>query len=443
MALFSNTARELAQRVGRLYLNDWRSGTITATAGADKNKTFIDSTRWEQDNFFNQTTPVSFFRVLTTTDGAAPQGEEKPVTSWTLATTTGVLTSALTADIEAGDTYVLLSTWRWAEVIEALNAAIDKVKTRQLIEKIDETTVLREDKYEYNIPSGFSHIYRVTMQDSDGNFTEEIPQTHYVIVRAGTTPQIKFLRLGTDGKFSGIPVHGYWADDYLTAGKLIISDCETVWSDIDTDVTASLDTSDKKVGNSSLKLAVAAGAAAGDVLALDTITELDLTGRTYTGLWLKSSTALVAGDLQLILSDGTSDLETLNIPATDANTWTYHTMALSDPTKLHAITKVSVKMVNDKGVFNLWVDDVAAPTTIRIEGLQTQSKLTTDSSVCYLNPDFICSYAGYLLNQMKTRRTDTDPDDFGVRAQACLRESREAERTLSTKLPPNTKRVDL
>lgn len=144
----------------------------------------------------------------------------------------------------------------------------------------------------------------------------------------------------------------------------VIEDCEDAWNEqVVSGVTASADTSDKKVGTASAKFVVDATPAAGAILGSEAITSADLSGKYLIRLSIKSSVALSAGDLQLLLDDTAncaSPLESLNIPAIPANQWKEVYLALSNPSLLTAIISIGIKQVVDVGAFSLWIDDVRA-----------------------------------------------------------------------------------
>lgn len=146
-----------------------------------------------------------------------------------------------------------------------------------------------------------------------------------------------------------------------TTLKTVIDDCESAWT-AGSNVTATNDTGIFKTGTKSVKLAVAAGATAGQILGYKTISVSNLYGKTRVGMWLYSSIALNSGDLQYKLDDTAaiaSALETIDIPAIQANVWTKVYLTLANPaTDLNLISH-GIYQVNDKGAFNLYIDDVA------------------------------------------------------------------------------------
>lgn len=145
---------------------------------------------------------------------------------------------------------------------------------------------------------------------------------------------------------------------------VIVEDCEDAWDEsVDPDVTSELDTTDKKVGAGSVKLAVAAGASAGDILATEAITSLNIANAYQIALWIKCSVNTEAGDLQLLLDNDAkcvSPLETLNIPALVAGEWTRVALTLATPASLTAIISVGLKYTVDIGACNIWLDDITA-----------------------------------------------------------------------------------
>ena len=143
----------------------------------------------------------------------------------------------------------------------------------------------------------------------------------------------------------------------------IICDCEAAWSEyVQANVTSTLDNAVFQVGAGSAKLDVAAGSNTGR-LATKAITSINFTARTEISLRIKSSIALNAGDLQLLLDDTAacvSPQETLNIPALSAGVWTKVNLTLATPANLTAVISVGLNMAVDKGAFVVNIDDIRA-----------------------------------------------------------------------------------
>lgn len=220
MALHENTLDELIERVCRTQLREWKEGTITGTPSTT---TFIDSSRNEKDDYFNQTTPASRVHIRTTTDGAAPVGEEREITDWVNSTATGTVSPAFSAAPAAGDTYAILARYTWDEITQAINSAIDMVAKDSLIYKRDEESLeLVSDVFEYDVPTGFTHIFRLTMADSDGLFDgAPIPPDQYIIIRGGVHPRIKFLAMPDEMAFQDHSYGQLWRNVDFTAGRKV------------------------------------------------------------------------------------------------------------------------------------------------------------------------------------------------------------------------------
>lgn len=148
---------------------------------------------------------------------------------------------------------------------------------------------------------------------------------------------------------------------YLGHTFVTVEDCEDAWT-AGADVVASAST-DKQRGTYSCKLAVAAGAAAGAVIGYEDFTATDYSAKTHVALWLKSSVAITAGDLDFLMDNTNgcgSPIEAIDIPALSANVWTRVVLAIATPASCSAIQSVGIKMVVDKGAFDLYIDDVVA-----------------------------------------------------------------------------------
>ena len=146
----------------------------------------------------------------------------------------------------------------------------------------------------------------------------------------------------------------------------LIEDCEDAWNElVDGDVTATLDTDDFQVGSGSCKLVVATGAGAGDILATEAMSAIDLSDHNSVSLRIKSTVALDSGDLQLLLDNTAqcaSPLEAIDIPAVSADTWTKVVLTLAAASSDTAIVSVGLKMVVDKGAFTVNLDQIEGQT---------------------------------------------------------------------------------
>ena len=112
--------------------------------------------------------------------------------------------------------------------------------------------------------------------------------------------------------------------------------CESDF-DESTDVymATALDSEDLREGGNSLKVTTAGGTNGEHITAA--IGTVDLSDMTHVEFWAKAATAVAASDLFLhlhsstVVADGSSDLESLAIPALTADTWTLVRVALANP----------------------------------------------------------------------------------------------------------------
>ena len=184
--------------------------------------------------------------------------------------------------------------------------------------------------------------------------------------------RIENLSLHTDGKTLRFDIPSnismikniYYRDSVESAR---LHSCNAVFdSSVDANFTASVDTEDKKQGTGSNKFVIAAGASAGDI-AGDTFTSRDISKYDYLECWVKSTVATSAGNLKIHIDDAAittstigagTILESLNIPALTADTWTFVRIALANPETDTAITAVALEYDSDLGACTVWIDDI-------------------------------------------------------------------------------------
>ncbi len=189
-------------------------------------------------------------------------------------------------------------------------------------------------------------------------------------------------------------------------------------------MTASVDTEFEREGSGCLKLVVAAGASANDVLATDSLSSTDLRNCDQIEIRIFSTVALNAGDIRLLLDNTAScasPVETLNVPATSANVWTTHVISLANPASDSAIISVGLEMEVDKGAFTLYVDKIKAvsSTSRRFEALNPQHWDIVRGSTNYLKlntlgiigDNTLLRISGYQLPALITTETATSEVD--------------------------------
>ena len=194
-----------------------------------------------------------------------------------------------------------------------------------------------------------------------GLSTVEGVSAYWVRLPTGSKPIRDIYTAGvpaaTDGKGAVMMALG-------VLDSLVIDDCEDAWNeDVPENFTVSLDTTDKVVGTSSVKVDIAAAAVAGTILCEVVAPGTALPKFTHLEFWIKSSVATAAGDLQILLDDTgkcISPLETLNVPALVADKWTHVRVALLTPQLDTAIISLGLKYTVDIGACTIHLDDFRA-----------------------------------------------------------------------------------
>ena len=216
---------------------------------------------------------------------------------------------------------------------------------------------------------------------------------------------------------------------------------------VDSDITVSLDTKNKKQGSSN-KFVIAAGASAGDI-ATDSITSLNISRYDYLEFWIKSTVATSAGNLKILLDDTAScasPIETLSVPALSADTWAYTRIALANPETDTAIVSVGLEYDSDLGACTVWLDDIKAVANdtitwkdvpsqlwrvdkvaqdivfttdgvafmgynlLKIKGGDKPALLTSDSATCEIDDGYVINKATALALSSMSGGPATDPD---------------------------------
>jgi hypothetical protein len=316
--------------------------------------------------------------------GSIVDGETSFVSDFAAATYDATCTPAFSASIADGDKYELWqSPWTKEDIDDIINQCISAVSGESLLDKETHDTFTESEGYVYNCLSGFAAL-------------------HTVEYCAG---------IGTE---------------------FLIDNCETAMT-AGANVTATADTSFKKEGNTSAKLVMAAGAGV-QLLAYGTISSIDLSQCDKVELWIYSSVALDAGDLQLQLDNTAacaSALETIDIPATTAATWTRHVISLANPHLDTAIISWGIYQAVDKGACTVYVDYVKAvkDSTRQWTRLNPQQWFISKGTTPYLNltasgksvtgDNTLLRLTGYKIpSLLSSETTDSEIDPAWVIAEA-------------------------
>jgi hypothetical protein len=301
--IHGRTLAQLRQSVGR----NLGAVDVSSASGNGSTTTIVDNTLIGSDD-----THIGKWVIFNDASGNA--GQVTRVSDYTESSTTLTLSPAVDASSATSDTYELWDDeYNPANLDSFINDAILEV-TGRVYDPIENLTFHTDGgQLRFDVPSGISMIQDLYYRNSVG-----------------------FTRIHACGA----------AFD------------ETV----DSDITVSLDTKDRKQGSQSCKFVIAAGASAGDI-ATDSITSKDISGYDYIEMWVKSTVAASSGNLKLLLDNTAScasPIETLSIPALAADTWTFVRMQLSNPELDTAIISVGLEYDSDLGACTVWLDDISA-----------------------------------------------------------------------------------
>ena len=229
----------------------------------------------------------------------------------------------------------------------------------------------------------------------------------------------------------------------------LLHSCNAAFDEtVDSDITVTVDTEDKKRGTGSNKFVIAAGASAGDI-ATDSISSKDISKYDYLECWVKSTVATSAGNLKILLDDSAScasPIETLEVPALTANTWTYVRIALANPETDTAIISIGLEYDSDLGAFKVRLDDIkvvqndttewtifpkhlwridrnardliltdsgrleAGYSLLKIQGGDKPALLTTETATSEIDDSYIIARATGLAFAAASGGPGTDPD---------------------------------
>ena len=367
--------------------------------------------------------------VLVTKVGSIVLGEKSFISDFAVATFDATCAPAFTASITSGDVFEMWNVFIFEEINDAINQAIAEVtKDVQQFKEI-ESIFTESNKYEYDTLSGYQSLFRVE-----------------------------------------------WVRSSI---EVVVDRAEVAWT-AGANATVTADTSFKKEGNASAKIVVAVGAGAGEILAYEDISSIDISQTNRVEFDMYSSIALTAGQIQIHLSETAaiaSAEETIDIPAMDAATWYRHSIALENPPDDTAIISVGIYQVSDVGACTFYVDNIVtvahgskvweplnnefwwiakgstnylhitksalslmgASTQLRLTGFANPSLLTSDSSTSEIDPAYLISKVTgqLLLSHAKSSRLDIE--DRSAKSKYWLEEAAKLLPGISTPIMSGTR----
>ena len=199
--MFSNTLQVLrhylSNAVGDLILGN------AGTTGATTTKIYAPFL-WQPDDYYNENYYEAYVYLGTNI------GVTKRVTDWVLSTFLVTVHSAYDNACDATSFVEFHHIFTEDDYRKAINLAIESIAHEYLIDKIDESTTLVADTYEYTLPVGMDYVHNVTTEkDVDtGNFykNEEVGRRYWDIISPRTLKLDRgyySIRAGRDLRIEG------------------------------------------------------------------------------------------------------------------------------------------------------------------------------------------------------------------------------------------------
>jgi|3_EtaG_2_1085321.scaffolds.fasta_scaffold01198_9 hypothetical protein len=416
MPVQGRTRKELRQSIG-YNLGALKAGT--ATGGTTETLIDTKTLRGGNDTYNG--------KLILITDASDGTTQDTPfIDDYTASSTTIAFQHALSFTVASGDSYEIWDEpYDPAVIHDFINQAIIDV-TGQAYDAIENPDM-----------SSSPH----TALFADGKTLRfDIPSNISIINRLYYRSSISFTRLHS---------------------------CNTAFDEtVDSDITVTVDTQDKKQGTGSNKFVIAAGASAGDI-ATDSISSKDISKYDYLEGWIKSTVATSAGNLKILLDDSAScasPIETLNVPALSADTWTYFRVALANPETDTAIISIGLEYDSDLGACQVRLDDLklvqndtaiweifpkhlwkidrssrdliltdsgkfeAGYTMLKISGGDKPALLSADTTSSEVDDSYIIARATGLAFAASSGGSNTDPDQKRQQAAFWLGLAEQAKR---------------
>ena len=247
----------------------------------------------------------------------------------------------------------------------------------------------------------------------------------------------------------------------------------------DSDVTISTTSEMTRFSSNSIKLVVAGTVSSSDILFTRTITSADISRFTHVEFWIWAKADVAAADLKLHLRNtaGGSNVDSINLPALSARTWTYCRLPLTNPEDDTAIAGLALeydanakantilmnKLIADREDYGRWAvlnqdswylrreerqlvfypDALGAISgrLLRYEGYKKPSLLEADTTAADISPSLIINRTTSRALMSLSRGNTTDPDDRRQNATWWEAAASQDERSLPI-LRPGTRLID-
>ena len=182
--------------------------------------------------------------------------------------------------------------------------------------------------------------------------------------------------------FTTTHAYEYQADNNLwlqITPSVDLENCDSGWT-AGADVTGVHDTTDKIRGTGSYKMTLDAELSDGDQIGYKDISSVDISAMTHIGFWIKSSVAIPANDIEVVISESNhaagektgTYVEVTNDVAIVANTWTFFSIAKT-LTSFDAVISCSI-YANDT---------IASGAIIRLDDIRGYDEMAGDADKPY------------------------------------------------------------
>ena len=259
-------------------------------------------------------------------------------------------------------------------------------------------------------------------------------------------------------------------------GKSLLT-CDAVFDEVTTGVSSVVvDEEDHREGQAANKMVIPSSTGINTILISDSITSTNISGYTHVEFFIKTNVALTAGQFSLRLSaaanNATSGVyEDVAVPATSADTWTHHRIALSSAENLTAIISVGLIQVADIGAATVSIDDIKVSrdygaayeeihrnfytidranrrlvfdenaravvrnSLLKLTGVKKPTLLTSDTTSCDVEPEFIIQKASSMALLARSDRSaerreaaQLDSERMNLQAEQTLARSQTPQR---------------
>lgn len=210
--------------------------------------------------------------------------------------------------------------------------------------------------------------------------------------------------------------------------------------DLSANAAAVVDSADFREGSGSARLVIAEAAAADETLAEASFSAIEARGFDRLEFWHKSNVTLTSSNLAVQMRQGSSTQESLAIPPTAKDRWSYVSLEVTSPEKNGALDAVRIAVgSSDGGAITTWFDDFKLVranseswhrvprdfwsvgvarrqftleddarlpySRLRVTGVRAPALLDSDSQVCEVDAQYVINAAAAgLLRSRSDRR---------------------------------------